>query len=518
MTRSRLVLLIACFLIWRQGRAQSIVTQNVGLTPTTLPAFCNLGDLRVDSSTYQLWLCGLSNTWGAIGSGGTAAYAGTAGYATVSGTASFATLSSFAGTASITTAFAATPTPCSAGQYASGISTVGNLTCAAVSFSQLTSLALVTQGGTGLTTATVNGLLYGNGTSAFASIQVGSAGQVLTGVTGAIPSFTSFPILGASAQRGGSLGLAGITSGTVSITVVTAAGTYNFVLPTTVGTAGQVLASGGGGTAPMTWANTSGLVNPMTTSQDIIVGTTSGTPVRLPVGTNSQVLGVNSGLVAWQNPMNLNSAVIASGTTWTAPATIISGTTIFKITITGAGGGGGGAQGLFSAGGGGGGGGTCIVFTALTASQVYTVAIGVGGSGGSTAATNGTAGTTTTFNNGSIIWGGVGGGGGKGSTAAGVGLTGGGGNGTTSNCPNSGVSIFGGGGLPALIFASGNTNGGAGGGSYFAGQGLYFSTSSGGSNGASPGQGASGANSGGATLGELGGTGANGLILLEWVQ
>lgn len=51
----------------------------------------------------------------------------------------------------------------------------------------------------------------------------------------------------------GSLNVAGATSGTVTLAAQAAAGTYNFNLPTTAGSAGQVLISAGGGASPMTW-------------------------------------------------------------------------------------------------------------------------------------------------------------------------------------------------------------------------------------------------------------------------
>jgi hypothetical protein len=51
----------------------------------------------------------------------------------------------------------------------------------------------------------------------------------------------------------GSLLMAGNTSGVVSIIPQAAAGTYNFNLPTTAGSSGQALLSGGGSSAAMTW-------------------------------------------------------------------------------------------------------------------------------------------------------------------------------------------------------------------------------------------------------------------------
>jgi collagen type I alpha len=56
----------------------------------------------------------------------------------------------------------------------------------------------------------------------------------------------------------GRLTLAGNTSGVVTIAPQAAAGTYTFNLPTTAGTAGQVLTSQGGGTTAMTWTTPGG--------------------------------------------------------------------------------------------------------------------------------------------------------------------------------------------------------------------------------------------------------------------
>lgn len=63
-------------------------------------------------------------------------------------------------------------------------------------------------------------------------------------------------------------------------------------------TDGQVLTSDGLGGFAFEDA-TGGMSNPMTTSQDIIVGGASGTPGRLAVGSEGQVLTVSSGNVAW---------------------------------------------------------------------------------------------------------------------------------------------------------------------------------------------------------------------------
>ncbi len=59
--------------------------------------------------------------------------------------------------------------------------------------------------------------------------------------------------LGLAANNTGTLSLKGVTSGVVTIQPQSVAGTYNFNLPTTAGSAGDILTSGGGGAAAMTY-------------------------------------------------------------------------------------------------------------------------------------------------------------------------------------------------------------------------------------------------------------------------
>ncbi len=70
------------------------------------------------------------------------------------------------------------------------------------------------------------------------------------------------------------INVTGSTSGIITIASQAAAGTYNFNLPTTAGTAGQQLTSGGGGGAPMTWSSASGSG---ITTVNVQTFTTSGT-------------------------------------------------------------------------------------------------------------------------------------------------------------------------------------------------------------------------------------------------
>lgn len=61
--------------------------------------------------------------------------------------------------------------------------------------------------------------------------------------------------IGTNGTETGQLKLLGSTSGTVTIQPAAAAGTYNLNLPTSAGTSGQFLTSGGGVAAPMTWTD-----------------------------------------------------------------------------------------------------------------------------------------------------------------------------------------------------------------------------------------------------------------------
>lgn len=60
---------------------------------------------------------------------------------------------------------------------------------------------------------------------------------------------------------GNQINLNGAGSGTISIIPQSVAGTYNLNLPTSAGTSGFPLLSGGGGSAPMTWGSITGTGN-----------------------------------------------------------------------------------------------------------------------------------------------------------------------------------------------------------------------------------------------------------------
>lgn len=97
---------------------------------------------------------------------------------------------------------------------------------------------------TGIGTADII-LTNTNGTAEVEVMRITGATKAAT-LPGSIKS-------GGTGLGNGSLQVGGNSSGTVSINAQSAAGTYNFNLPTTAGTAGQVLTSQGGGATAMTW-------------------------------------------------------------------------------------------------------------------------------------------------------------------------------------------------------------------------------------------------------------------------
>jgi len=130
----------------------------------------------------------------------------------------------------------------------------------------------VAGGGTGRTTLTAHGVLIGEGTTAITQL-VGASGTLLAGEgASSDPAFTATPTLGVNATTAGSLTLANGSALGTSITIQNLGNTtaYNFNLPTTAGTAGQVLTSQAGGSTSMTWTT------PATTSTLTSLGIRAG--------------------------------------------------------------------------------------------------------------------------------------------------------------------------------------------------------------------------------------------------
>jgi hypothetical protein len=130
---------------------------------------------------------------------------------------------------------------------------------------------------------------------------------VLTGPT---------PVLGVNGTTSGAIGLANSTTGGATATIQNPSATaaYNFNLPSTAGTSGQALLSGGGGSAPMTWGTAGALVEiggPQTASNSATLQWTN-----LPTTYNTLLLSC-SGLIVATNATNLGVQVGEStGPTW----------------------------------------------------------------------------------------------------------------------------------------------------------------------------------------------------------
>lgn len=133
----------------------------------------------------------------------------------------------------------------------------------------------VANGGTGLATLTAHALYVGAGTSVLAAISTSNNNAILIGTgSGANPSWSITPTLGGPTSLGAGTGaviLQGATSGAVTVTVAAAAGTYNKIFATTAGTAGQFLASGGGGSTPESWISLFDTLAETTTYQVLAV-------------------------------------------------------------------------------------------------------------------------------------------------------------------------------------------------------------------------------------------------------
>ncbi len=118
----------------------------------------------------------------------------------------------------------------------------------------------VANGGTGLATLTSHSIQVGAGAGNITQLAVGGTGQILMGQSGSDPTWTATPILGVSGTTSGTLNIAngGGSGHDVKIQNLSTTTLWNFNLPATAGTAGQVLTSQGGVAADMTWTTPAG--------------------------------------------------------------------------------------------------------------------------------------------------------------------------------------------------------------------------------------------------------------------
>jgi hypothetical protein len=106
----------------------------------------------------------------------------------------------------------------------------------------------VARGGTGASTLTANGVLYGSGTSAIAATAVGATGEVLVGNTGGAPSWAALTGIGVTSFSAGTTGLTPNTATTGAVTLAGTLGVANGGTGTaTAFTAGSVVFAGASG-------------------------------------------------------------------------------------------------------------------------------------------------------------------------------------------------------------------------------------------------------------------------------
>lgn len=146
--------------------------------------------------------------------------------------------------------------------------------------------------------------------------------------------------VGTAGGSSGSLALVGSTSGTVTIQPQAAAGTFNFNLPTTAGSAGAALLSGAGGASAMTWtagalaiaSGKTATFNSTTTFAGTDGKTVTHNASTTFAGTDAKTLTIsNSGTLAGGDAFTL--AIAASKTLTVNNTLTLSGTDATTMTF-----------------------------------------------------------------------------------------------------------------------------------------------------------------------------------------
>lgn len=188
-----------------------------------------------------------------------------------------------------------------------GLSTLNGLNGSSQTFTNDTNVAIVSggtshvitwlselatgRGGTGLSTVTPNGVIYGNGTSPLGVTAQGAANSVLV-ANGGAPSFSQTPTIntsvtiGVASSQTGSIVLRNSTNAfTVTVQPGATSASWVWTLPTDDGSANGLLVTNGSGVS--SWTNTPTTTS-LTTTDLYVTGLTTG---RVPyVGASDQIL------------------------------------------------------------------------------------------------------------------------------------------------------------------------------------------------------------------------------------
>ena len=223
----------------------------------------------------------------------------------------------------------------------------------------------VARGGTGASTLTSNGVLYGSGTSAIGATAAGATGEVLVGNTGGAPSWSALTGIGVTSFSAGTTGLTPSTGTTGAVTLagtlVAANGgtgqssyTIGDLLYASGSTAlskladvatGNALISGGVGVAP-SWgkigltthvSGTLAVGNGGTgatslTTRGVLIGNGTSAVSATAAGTSGQVLvGYTGADPSWANLTSTAVTSLSFGSTGLTPSTATQG----AITVAG---------------------------------------------------------------------------------------------------------------------------------------------------------------------------------------
>lgn len=175
--------------------------------------------------------------------------------------------------------------------------TLSNIPASAIASGQIG----VANGGTGASTLTTNGMVYGNGTSAVGITAAGSQYQVFQAGASGVPTVGALNLGQSAAVTGqlpvanGGTGLSTLTSGSVLVGAGTSSPT--FVAP---GTAGNVLTSSGGvwaSVAPSAGGGSANVVATVASPQSIVAGTAIAVASQIVNGPNVVFISGSGGAV-----------------------------------------------------------------------------------------------------------------------------------------------------------------------------------------------------------------------------